>query len=106
MTETADYQRACKEAATVQGLDEIAECLRQNAIQFSIDQAGGYCMVINVPSEGDSWIGITNEGDPAYIVCRYADAEDMDGTVIGEGLDSLDAVLSLLKSPSTSEREG
>lgn len=81
-----NYETACAEAATDQGLDGIVQHLKGAGIEVEVEQTGGFCMVatVYVRRPGLAYIGITNEGsedDPEYLVVPYADEEDAEGGI-------------------------
>lgn len=65
---TTTYAEACEWHATEQGLDPIAEELRAAGIPHTVDQTGGFCMLVRVP--------LTEGGDP-YL---YLNASEVEGT--------------------------
>ena len=75
------YEEACEQAATAQGLDPATEALRAAGMPFTVDQTGGFCMMIRVPfaEEAKRYFGITNnEIGPEYLVYLYDDRPEWD----------------------------
>lgn len=94
------YEQACEEAATARGLDPATDALRAAGMPFTVDQTGGFCMMVRVPfaEEAKRYFGITqNEDSPFagirgevgegdYVVYLYDDSEEWDceGTLISQ----------------------
>lgn len=77
-----DYEQACKQAATDQGLDPITDELARAGIPHTVDQTGGFVMCINVPlvEGGRQWLYLTSpdddgNGQPLILIGRYWDCE-------------------------------
>jgi hypothetical protein len=71
-----DYEKACKEAATRQGLDAVTERLTAEGIAHYVAQTGGFCMAVHVPIAGseERKVGITVDGpDGEWLVCLIID---------------------------------
>lgn len=78
------YRQNCKRAATDQGLDPISARLRVEGIDHTVDQTGGYVMLIRVPLREPAWIGV-NAGETRsghWFVVFYADDEGDEGQII------------------------
>lgn len=59
------YDQACIAAATRQGLDPITAALTAAGITHTVEQTGGFCMVVTVQRPTGLW-AITHDGD--YLV--------------------------------------
>ena len=71
--EVYGYAEMCAAAATAQGIDQIADALRANALPVQVEQTGGFTMVAVVRLNGHV-VAITDEGSPefpAYLVGHY-----------------------------------
>jgi hypothetical protein len=76
------YQEMCRDAATAQGLDPITDRLVAEGVPHSVEQTGGFVMVVRIPVAEPAWIGVTAEGTPdAWCVVDYQDETD-EGTVL------------------------
>jgi hypothetical protein len=73
-----DYQARCRLAATAQGLDPIVDRLTVEGIPHSVQQTGGWVMVIEIPVADHTFIGVTADAvQPGHwVVVRYAEGED------------------------------
>ncbi|GAA2019105.1 hypothetical protein GCM10009839_14340 [Catenulispora yoronensis] len=95
------YSEACRRAATAQGLDPICEALREAGIGFGVDQTGGFCMLVNVPTGHDYYFGITATEDPDldpaahWLVVRYSSVEYDEGEVIGWSIPTAEVIALL-----------
>ncbi len=80
-----DYDQACKQAATNQGLDPIGALLTEAGIPWNLEQTGGFVMVINVDHVDETfYLWITSSGTeeaPLALVGMY-DASD--GELLGD----------------------
>lgn len=45
-----NYDDACKAATTRQGLDPVIAALDAAGVRFTVEQTGGFCMVVTVPA--------------------------------------------------------
>jgi hypothetical protein len=93
-----DYDKACADAATAQGLRPIIDALAAAGIDHEVEQTGGWVMVVTVPTPDGSTYAITHgsttTGADGYLVCRYTDwqgGED-EGTEVGDDMTTADAV--------------
>jgi hypothetical protein len=79
MRDGLDYQTRCRLAATAQGLDPIIERLNDAGIPHSVEQTGGWVMVIEIPVTDHTYIGVTADAAQPdhWVVVRYADPEDV-----------------------------
>lgn len=55
-----NYDEACTEATTDQGLDQVIKALEDAGISPGLEQTGGFCMVVTVAHDNGTW-AITNE---------------------------------------------
>jgi hypothetical protein len=80
-TTESDYNAACREATTAQGLDPVVEALEDEGIDYRVDQTGGWTMVVVVPLADGAWLGINEDGVPGdgWFVCHYMGEEDAEG---------------------------
>lgn len=87
--ESADYIARCREAATAQGLDPAVEALVAAKVPHSVEQTGGFVMLITsyvFPREdGSPWVGVSCE--EGFLVVGYQGPDD-EGTPIASGLDA------------------
>jgi hypothetical protein len=79
------YDRACRRAATDQGLDPItvAAWVRKNELEkagvsYYVEQTGGFTMVACFYTSAHEAITVTNEG--AWIVCVQDTPQWLDGS--------------------------
>jgi hypothetical protein len=57
------YRCACAQAAEGQGCNKIALALQDAGIDCTVEQTGGFCMVVYIwADDQSSWIGLTQEG--------------------------------------------
>jgi len=73
-----DYDAACRDAATRQGLDPITEALGDAGVAHAVEQTGGFCMVVTVP-EPDGTYAITAEEDGSVYRCWFPGTSWHDG---------------------------
>lgn len=91
-----DYDEACKNATTRQGLDPLVARLESENIVGYVEQTGGFCMVMYVRTDDTHEIGITDDG--GWLVCEYDTAiECHEGVTLASGLESLDEVVAILR---------
>ncbi len=57
-----DYDAACKQATTNQGLDPVIAKLEAARIIHGLEQTGGFCMVVTVPIGERGTLAITDDG--------------------------------------------
>lgn len=71
------YEARCRLAATSQGLDLIIERLNAEGIPHSVEQTGGWVMVIEIPVADRTYIGVTADAvqPDHWVVVRYADPD-------------------------------
>jgi hypothetical protein len=83
MNQRLTYQEMCREAATAQGLDPITDRLAGEGIRHSIEQTGGFVMLVRIPLAEPAWIGVTasDEQPGAWCVVDYRNDAD-EGSVI------------------------
>jgi hypothetical protein len=94
------YAAACTAAVTQQGLDPVIERLYLETIHYEVEQTGGFCMVVIVPTP-DGVYGITADTlDPKYLLCWYENDDWQEGR--GEAAfweeQTLDQVVEHLRS--------
>lgn len=92
-----DYEAACRNATTNQGLDPIVALLAAEGLPCEVEQTGGFCMVAYVrPTPEGPHLGITEADEPAiaqdedgayyeldrYLIVHYADLDDCEGTIL------------------------
>jgi len=98
------YAEACRRAATAQGLDPICQALSKAGIGHGVEQTGGFCMMVRVPTPHGYHFGITAAEQPDtdssghWLVARYSDDEDQydGGEVVGAAIPTAD-VITLLR---------
>jgi hypothetical protein len=82
-----DYDARCKSATTAQGLDPLIEVLTEQGVEFSLEQTGGFCMVVYIGGDAESpRVGVTHEN--GYLICGCMTWDDE--TVIAEGVEAKD----------------
>jgi hypothetical protein len=98
---TTTYEEACRVQATAQGLDPIMEALAAKHVTYTLEQTGGFVMVVTVALPVGDTLVITHEstttGGDDYTIGRYEDwtsGED-EGTFV-EGYATDDAVAYIL----------
>lgn len=92
-----DYDGACKDAATRQGLDPITERLTAESIPVNVEQTGGFCMVAYADAGNGLRMGFTY--DEGYVVCLYdSDYEWIEDQALT--LRHLDEVVSVYRAVS------
>lgn len=85
------YRCACAKHAERQKINEIAMALEKDGIPCTVDQTGGFCMVVHVYAEDEErWLGVTQEG-----VCFFEHAED-DGVFCDSDLPK-DQIVKIVK---------
>lgn len=57
-----DYEQACIDAATRQGLDPITAALDEAGVLYAVEQTGGFCMVVTI-NQPDGTFVMTAEDD-------------------------------------------
>lgn len=90
-----DYGRACREAATRQGLDPLTEALTRAGIAHDVEQTGGFTMVVTIPGNGRT---LAANDDDGFNVAVFAGNgwEDRDEPVSDHrGLTLADAVATI-----------
>jgi hypothetical protein len=87
MNQRLTYQEMCREAATAQGLDPITDRLAGEGIRHSIEQTGGFVMLVRIPLAEPAWIGVTASDDQpgAWCVVDYQDDADEGSAIAGAG---------------------
>lgn len=102
LTEHSGYGAACRWAATDQGLDPISAALRDAGIEHYVDQTGGFCMVVHVPTPYGFYCGIIASEDAGaiagrhWLVVRYSDTDGGDeGEEIGSAVPTPDVIALL-----------
>jgi hypothetical protein len=97
------YADACRRATTAQGLDPIIGALAAAGVVHDVEQTGGFCMMVRVPTPRSHHFGITvteqsgTDRSGHWLVVRYSDIEYDDGEVIGEAMPT-DEVIALLRA--------
>lgn len=61
---TLDYDSACAEAATRQGLDPLTEALTKAGVTHGVEQTGGFTMVVTVKTHTGVWAVIADGTEP------------------------------------------
>ncbi|MGH2684792.1 MAG: hypothetical protein ACRDJP_04920 [Actinomycetota bacterium] len=84
MNRSRTYEDACRDAATAQGLDPIAERLATEGIPYTVEQTGGFVMLIRIPLAEPTWLAVTasddHPDDSRYLVRYHDDAHE--GTML------------------------
>jgi hypothetical protein len=89
-----DYDDACRNAASAQGLDPIMNRLRRAGIEFTLEQTGGWVMVVYVSLGNGFTVGLTQDG--GCCLCLYDESyEWIEGATAYVA--SLDRVLEMLR---------
>jgi hypothetical protein len=73
------YTEACDWHATQQGLDPIAAALKAAGIPHTVDQTGGFVMLVHVPldeGQGQHWLWLSPSDDDRVCVGEYWDCGD------------------------------
>ena len=75
------YDLACRQAATDQGLDPALDALRGAGLPVTVEQTGGFCMVLAVYAEDRRYVMVTTQAEydgdgPGWLVCQYPAPED------------------------------
>lgn len=75
---TNDYATSCARAAENQGLTEPRDLLTAAGIPTTIEQTGGFCMVLSIDPRPDRvvWLTVDGDVDHPFLVCRYDDTDD------------------------------
>lgn len=73
---TDSYLMRCAQAAVQQGLGDVAAALAATGTAFTIDQTGGFTMVLHVPLASGHVLGVIEdgggiEGAPPYLAVEY-----------------------------------
>lgn len=92
-----DYDKACQNATTSQGLDPLIEALESAEVIHGVAQTGGFCMVVTVPRGEGTW-AVVNDGGSWFAGWYEGDSWDEGGEAIDHHLTSLDAVVSLVQT--------
>lgn len=87
MNQRLSYEEMCRQAATAQGLDPITERLSAEGIPHTIEQTGGFVMVVRIPLAEPAWIGVTAHDDQrgGWYIARYRDDADEGTPLVGGG---------------------
>jgi hypothetical protein len=85
MNQRLTYQEMCRQAATAQGLDPITDRLAGEGIRHSVEQTGGFVMLVRIPLAEPAWIGVTASHDQpgAWCVVDYQDDVDEGSAIAG-----------------------
>ena len=68
-----DYDQACREAATRQGLDPVTTALAAAGVAHTVEQTGGMTMVVRIDHGDGRHVLVTHDED-GYMVGWYVDA--------------------------------
>lgn len=84
------YEAACRRATTDQGLDPVVAYLTEQGIQHTVDQTGGFTMVVFCRRPGtERSVGITSsDEDRGYLVGGYVGEnwEEEGGVELADGV--------------------
>lgn len=97
------YAEACAQAATDQGLDPMIARLTAEGITHEVAQTGGMCMVIEIRLGEQDYplLGVTlgddMEDSNRWLVIRYDDVDDCEGSVLGDEV-PIDVAVTVIRS--------
>ena len=92
-----NYEATCREATTLQGLDDVVEHLRATGYVVEVEQTGGFTMVptIYLDEKHAKAVGISNED--GYLVVFYDYSDEMDeGLVWASRISHVSGVVDVL----------
>ena len=78
MDESLDYDKACKDAATRQGLDPVLAAFKEADVPCTLEQTGGFTMVVTVSCPEGTFAVIDDGG---YLLGMYPHTTWQDGTL-------------------------
>ena len=93
-----DYERACAWHAERQGLLPIMDALRHAGIPHTLEQTGGWCMVVAVRGEQPDYVWVTADGPEGTAFVGWYPTEESAYDPCG---DEVNRTVSLSDLPAT-----